>query len=139
MVRVGVIRFPRSNCEEETLRAARRVGAEAVEIASRHDLQGADVLILPGGFSYGDYLRCGAIARFSPCLVPSSARRQWRAVIGICNGFQILCEAACFPGPGAEPGPPLRLPAGRCPIERTRPWSPAPSAGGHHPDSGGPR
>ena len=100
MVRVGVIRFPGSNCEEETLRAARRVGAEAVEIWHRDtDLKGADVLILPGGFSYGDYLRCGAIARFSPVL--ASVKRHAAgggAVIGICNGFQILCEAGLLPG-----------------------------------------
>ncbi|HSR15411.1 MAG TPA: phosphoribosylformylglycinamidine synthase subunit PurQ [Gemmatimonadales bacterium] len=100
MVRVGVIRFPGSNCEEETLRAAARAGAEGFEIwHGDTDLQGADVVILPGGFSYGDYLRSGAIARFSP--VMAAVGRHASAgggVVGICNGFQILCEAGLLPG-----------------------------------------
>jgi len=100
MLRVGVVSFPGSNCEEETLRAARRVGAEAVGIWHRDTtLNGADVVILPGGFSYGDYLRAGAIARFSPIM--AAIRRHadaGGAVIGICNGFQILCEAGLLPG-----------------------------------------
>jgi phosphoribosylformylglycinamidine synthase I len=100
MLRIGVVSFPGSNCEEETLRAARLVGAEAVAIWHRDTtLGGADVVILPGGFSYGDYLRAGAIARFSP--VMAAIRRHadaGGAVIGICNGFQILCEAGLLPG-----------------------------------------
>ena len=100
MVRVGVIRFPGSNCEAETLRAAARAGAEPVELwHAEDDLKDADVVILPGGFSYGDYLRCGAIARFSP--VMAAVRRHAEAggaVLGICNGFQILCEAQLLPG-----------------------------------------
>jgi phosphoribosylformylglycinamidine synthase len=100
MVRIGVITFPGSNCEAETLRAAERVGAEPVPLWHRDtDLKGVDVVILPGGFSYGDYLRTGAIARFSP--VMAAVRRHAEAggaVLGICNGFQILCEAGLLPG-----------------------------------------
>lgn len=100
MVRIGVITFPGSNCEAETLRGARRVGAEAVSLwHGDEDLLHCDVVILPGGFSYGDYLRAGAIARFSP--VMRAVRRHAEAggaVIGICNGFQILCEAGLLPG-----------------------------------------
>lgn len=100
MVRVGVISFPGSNCEAETLRAAQRAGAEAVSLWHQDtDLKGSDAVILPGGFSYGDYLRAGAIARFSPIM---SAVKQHAeaggAVLGICNGFQILCEAGLLPG-----------------------------------------
>jgi phosphoribosylformylglycinamidine synthase subunit PurQ / glutaminase len=100
MARVAVVRFPGSNCEAETLRAARRAGAEAVEVWHRDgDLGGADVVILPGGFSYGDYLRCGAIARFSPVMAAVRAHAAaGGAVLGICNGFQILCEAGLLPG-----------------------------------------
>jgi phosphoribosylformylglycinamidine synthase len=97
---VAVVRFPGSNCEEETLRAARAAGAVAVEVWHRETTLGqADVAILPGGFSYGDYLRCGAIARFSP--VMEAVRRfalDGGAVLGICNGFQVLCEAGLLPG-----------------------------------------
>jgi phosphoribosylformylglycinamidine synthase len=100
MTRVAVVRFPGSNCDFDTLRAAERHGAEAYFIWHRDvDLKGADVVILPGGFSYGDYLRSGAIARFSPVM---QAVKQHAAaggpVLGICNGFQILCEARLLPG-----------------------------------------
>jgi phosphoribosylformylglycinamidine synthase len=95
-----VVRFPGSNCDFDTLRAAGRVGADAYFVWHRDvDLQEADVVILPGGFSYGDYLRSGAIARFSPVM---QAVKQHAAgggpVLGICNGFQILCEAHLLPG-----------------------------------------
>jgi phosphoribosylformylglycinamidine synthase len=100
MLRVAVVRFPGSNCDEDALRAAQRIGAEAFYVWHRDgDLQGADVVILPGGFSYGDYLRAGAIARFSP--VMQSVQKHAVAggpVLGICNGFQILCEAHLLPG-----------------------------------------
>jgi phosphoribosylformylglycinamidine synthase len=100
MLRVAVVRFPGSNCDEDALRAAQRVGAEAFYVWHRDgDLQGADVIILPGGFSYGDYLRAGAIARFSP--VMQAVQKHAAAggpVLGICNGFQILCEAHLLPG-----------------------------------------
>ena len=100
MTRVAVVRFPGSNCDFDTLRAAERHGAEAYFVWHREvDLRGADVVILPGGFSYGDYLRSGAIARFSPVM---QAVKQHAAgggpVLGICNGFQILCEAHLLPG-----------------------------------------
>ncbi len=100
MLRVGVITFPGSNCESETLRTLARAGAAPVALWHRDtDLGGVDVVILPGGFSYGDYLRSGAIARFSPIM---NAVRDHAAdgggVIGICNGFQILCEAGLLPG-----------------------------------------
>jgi phosphoribosylformylglycinamidine synthase I len=100
MTRVAVVRFPGSNCDFDTLRAAERYGAEAYFVWHRDvGLRGADVVILPGGFSYGDYLRSGAIARFSPVM---QAVKQHAAaggpVLGICNGFQILCEAHLLPG-----------------------------------------
>ncbi len=100
MLRIGVITFPGSNCEAETLRAATLAGAEPVALWHRDtDLNGADVVILPGGFSYGDYLRCGAIARFSPVMAAVERHaRDGGAVIGICNGFQTLCEAGLLPG-----------------------------------------
>jgi phosphoribosylformylglycinamidine synthase I len=100
MTRVAVVRFPGSNCDFDTLRAAERYGAEAYFVWHRDvDLRGADIVILPGGFSYGDYLRSGAIARFSP--VMQAVKQHADAggpVLGICNGFQILCEAHLLPG-----------------------------------------
>ena len=100
MLNVAVVRFPGSNCDFDTLRAAERVGANAYFVWHRDaDLRGADVVLLPGGFSYGDYLRSGAIARFSP--VMQAVQRHAQAggpVLGICNGFQILCEAHLLPG-----------------------------------------
>ena len=100
MTRVAVVRFPGSNCDFDTLRAAERHGAEAYFVWHRDvDLRRAAIVILPGGFSYGDYLRSGAIARFSPVM---QAVKQHAAaggpVLGICNGFQILCEAHLLPG-----------------------------------------
>jgi len=100
MMRVGVVRFPGSNCEPEACRAVERAGGEAFYVWHRDtSLSGADAVILPGGFSYGDYLRSGAIARFSP--VMDAIRSHAAAggpVLGICNGFQILCEAGLLPG-----------------------------------------
>jgi phosphoribosylformylglycinamidine synthase len=100
-VKFGIVTFPGSNCDEDTYRAvADIVGADAVRLWHKeHDLRGADVIILPGGFSYGDYLRAGAIARFSPIMreVTEHARRGG-PVLGICNGFQVLCEAGILPG-----------------------------------------
>ncbi len=99
-MRIGVITFPGSLDDRDAARAVRLAGAEPVTLwHGDRDLRGADAVILPGGFSYGDYLRCGAIARFAPVmgeLVP--AARSGLPVLGICNGFQILCEAHLLPG-----------------------------------------
>ena len=100
MKRVAVVRFPGSNCDFDTLHSARRAGTEAYFVWHRDtDLQGADAVFLPGGFSYGDYLRSGAIARFSPVMAEVQRFAQAGGpVLGICNGFQILCEAGMLPG-----------------------------------------
>ena len=100
MMRVAVIVFPGSNCDADTLAAAREAGSDAYYVWHRDtDLREADVVILPGGFSYGDYLRSGAIARFSPIMTAVAAHaRAGGPVLGICNGFQILCEAGLLPG-----------------------------------------
>jgi phosphoribosylformylglycinamidine synthase I len=98
--RVGVITFPGSNDDRDALRAVGLMGGEPISVWHRdRDLRGAEAIILPGGFSYGDYLRTGAIARFAPVMeaVHEHAARG-RPVLGICNGFQILCEAGLLPG-----------------------------------------
>lgn len=100
-MKVGVVSFPGSNCDEDALLAVvEQLDEEAVLLWHKdHDLQGADVIILPGGFSYGDYLRAGAIARFSPIMQEVIAHaKRGGPVIGICNGFQIACEAGLLPG-----------------------------------------
>ena len=98
--RIGIVTFPGSLDDQDAIRAVRRAGGEAVPLwHGDRDLKGVAAVILPGGFSYGDYLRCGAIARFAPVmaeLVP--AARAGLPVLGICNGFQILCEAHLLPG-----------------------------------------
>ena len=100
-MKAGIVRFPGSNCDEDAFHAvADLLGQEAVYLWHKdRDLQGVDLVILPGGFSYGDYLRAGAIARFSPIMqeVVQHAKRGG-LVLGICNGFQIACEAGLLPG-----------------------------------------
>src|ERR1035437_8294670 len=100
-MKVGIVRFPGSNCEDDAFHAVvDQLGEEAVMLWHKdHDLQGSDVVILPGGFSYGDYLRAGAIARFSPIMREVALHAaKGGIVLGICNGFQIACEAGLLPG-----------------------------------------
>lgn len=100
MLRVAVVSFPGSNCETETVAAAAAVGAEAYTVwHAERDLGQADIVILPGGFAHGDALRAGAIARFSPIMgAVSDHARAGGPTLGICNGFQVLCEAGLLPG-----------------------------------------
>ena len=98
--RIAVVTFPGSNDDWDALRAVEMMGGEPVSLwHADPDLSRADAVILPGGFSYGDYLRTGAIARFAPVM---SAVREFASsggpVLGVCNGFQILCEAGLLPG-----------------------------------------
>jgi phosphoribosylformylglycinamidine synthase subunit PurQ / glutaminase len=98
-VKLGVVRFPGSCDDVDALHAARRVGDAVLLWHADHDLQGVDAVIVPGGFSYGDYLRVGAIARFSPVMnAVERFARNGGLVLGICNGFQVLCEAGLLPG-----------------------------------------
>jgi phosphoribosylformylglycinamidine synthase len=98
--RIGVVTFPGSLDDRDAARAIRVVGAEPVALwHADADLHGVDAVVLPGGFSYGDYLRAGAISRFSPVMESVvDAARGGMPVLGICNGFQILCEAHLLPG-----------------------------------------
>jgi len=97
---VGVVTFPGSLDDRDALRAVRLMGGEGVPLwHAEPDLSGVDAVILPGGFSYGDYLRTGAIARFAPIMEEVRAfAARGGPVVGICNGFQILCEAGLLPG-----------------------------------------
>lgn len=99
-MKIGVITFPGSLDDHDAKRAVTLAGAEAVSLwHGDADLKGVDAVVVPGGFSYGDYLRCGAIARFAPVmdkLIP--AAQGGMPVLGICNGFQILCESHLLPG-----------------------------------------
>jgi phosphoribosylformylglycinamidine synthase I len=99
-VKVGVVVFPGSNCDRDALHGARLAGAEAELLWHEDtDLHGADAVFLPGGFAYGDYLRAGAIARFSPIMGAVRAHAdRGGLVLGICNGFQVLTEAGLLPG-----------------------------------------
>jgi phosphoribosylformylglycinamidine synthase len=98
-VKFGVVRFPGSCDDVDALLAARRVGDGVMLWHGDRDLHDVDAVIIPGGFSYGDYLRAGAIARFAPVMEEVAAfARDGGIVLGICNGFQILCEAQLLPG-----------------------------------------
>jgi phosphoribosylformylglycinamidine synthase subunit PurQ / glutaminase len=99
-MRIGVVTFPGSLDDGDAARAARLAGADVVRLwHGDPDLHRVDAVVLPGGFSYGDYLRCGAIARFAPAMESIiDAARGGMPVLGICNGFQILCEAHLLPG-----------------------------------------
>jgi len=100
-MKIGVVVFPGSNCDHDALHAIRDVLHKPAEFIwhQSQDLSGFDAVILPGGFSYGDYLRTGAIARFSPVMsAVAKFARSGGVVLGICNGFQILCEAGLLPG-----------------------------------------
>ena len=99
-MKIGIVTFPGSLDDRDAARAVRAVGAEAIALwHGDSDLRGVEAVILPGGFSYGDYLRCGAISRFAP--VMSSVIEKAKSglpVLGICNGFQVLCESHLLPG-----------------------------------------
>jgi phosphoribosylformylglycinamidine synthase len=100
-MRWAVLQFPGSNCDQDVVHVLKNVFGQEVDLVWHKEtsLRGADAVVLPGGFSYGDYLRCGAIARFSPAMpAVKEAAAQGKIVLGICNGFQILCEAGLLPG-----------------------------------------
>jgi len=98
-VKIGVVRFPGTCDDVDALQAAGRVAEAELLWHADPDLRGADAVVIPGGFSYGDYLRVGAIARFAPVMgAVMEFAREGGPVLGICNGFQILCEAGLLPG-----------------------------------------
>ena len=99
-MRIGVITFPGTLDDRDAIRAVNKGGAQAVALwHADSDIKNVDAIILPGGFSYGDYLRCGAISRFAPVMnLVIEAAGQGMPVLGICNGFQVLCESHLLPG-----------------------------------------
>ncbi|MFN6117444.1 MAG: phosphoribosylformylglycinamidine synthase subunit PurQ [Flavobacteriales bacterium] len=100
-MKFGVVTFPGSNCDEDMINVLASLTNRPVERLwhKEHDLRGVDMVVLPGGFSYGDYLRSGAIARFSPIMQEVAAHaKKGGLVFGVCNGFQVLCEAGLVPG-----------------------------------------
>ncbi len=99
-MKIGVVTFPGSLDDVDATRAVRYAGADPVALwHGDHDLHGVDAVVLPGGFSYGDYLRAGAISRFAPVMTEVvNAAERGMPVLGICNGFQILCESHLLPG-----------------------------------------
>ena len=132
MTRVGVLVFPGSCDDRDALRAVELIGAEAVRVWHGDDhLSGADAVIVPGGFSFGDHLRCGALAALSPAMAAVRAHADSGGpVLGVCNGFQVLTEAGLLPGV-LRPNASLRF---RCHdasllAERESPWLPGVAAG----------
>ncbi|MEP0766833.1 MAG: phosphoribosylformylglycinamidine synthase I [Fimbriimonadia bacterium] len=99
-MRVAIVRFPGSNCDQDAFHAVRKLGHESEYVWHAESIPaGFDAVILPGGFSFGDYLRCGAVARFSPAMESvQQMAREGTPVLGICNGFQVLCECGLLPG-----------------------------------------
>lgn len=100
-MRFGVIKFPGSNCDQDAYHTLKDQMGQPVEYLWHQDadLKGVDCVVVPGGFSYGDYLRCGAIARFSPAMMATQEfASRGGLVLGICNGFQVLCESHLLPG-----------------------------------------
>jgi phosphoribosylformylglycinamidine synthase len=99
-MKIGVVVFPGSNCDQDMIYTLRQMNHEVVELWHKDtDLKGVEMVVLPGGFSYGDYLRSGAIARFSPIMEEViQFAKQGGFVLGVCNGFQVLCESGLLPG-----------------------------------------
>ncbi len=123
-MRFGVVRFPGSCDEVDALMACRRFGDAEILWHGDRDLGGVDVVVIPGGFSYGDYLRVGAIARFSPVMEAVKEHALAGApVLGICNGFQVLCEAGLLPG-ALLPNDGLRFLCRQADVEVVNPDSP---------------
>jgi phosphoribosylformylglycinamidine synthase subunit PurQ / glutaminase len=123
-VKFGVIRFPGSCDEVDALLAAERLGEAVILWHGDRELHGVDAVIVPGGFSYGDYLRAGAIARFAPVMEEvAEFARSGGLVLGICNGFQVLCEARLLPG-ALLPNPTLKFIFRQVTLEVVEPESP---------------
>jgi phosphoribosylformylglycinamidine synthase subunit PurQ / glutaminase len=123
-VKLGVVRFPGSCDERDALLAAARVGEATLLWHTDRDLQDVDAVVIPGGFSYGDYLRVGAIARFAPVMEPvMDFAREGGLVLGICNGFQVLCEAGLLPG-ALLPNTSLRFVCRQVEVEVVNPDTP---------------
>jgi phosphoribosylformylglycinamidine synthase subunit PurQ / glutaminase len=131
-VKFGVVRFPGTCDEVDAYLAASRVGEAEILWHADADLKGVDAVIIPGGFSYGDHLRVGAIARFAPVMVEIDRfARRGGLVLGICNGFQVLCEAGLLPG-ALLPNPSLRFTCRQVDLEvvnANTSWTNATSAG----------
>ena len=131
-MKYGVVRFPGSCDETDAVLAARRVGDAVLLWHGDEDLQDVDAVIVPGGFSYGDYLRVGAIARFAPVMAAVERfARSGGPVLGICNGFQVLCEAGLLPG-ALLPNTSLRFTMRQVELEVVNPdtlWTAGLSAG----------
>jgi phosphoribosylformylglycinamidine synthase subunit PurQ / glutaminase len=136
-VRFGVLQFPGSCDEVDALNAARRVGDAELIWHTERDLHGADAIVVPGGFSYGDYLRAGAIARFAPAMESViEFAHAGGLVLGICNGFQVLCEAHLLPG-ALLPNANLRFTSRQVELDVVRPDTPFTRACAAGPRAGG--